>query len=74
MVKPITVCNVRWSSPHWVVSCEDGSFTQSKHHSREEAIWEGRQHAHKHRPSVLRIHRANGSLDIEHPYRAGLLY
>jgi len=64
----VTVCNVRWDASHWIVSCEDGSFAQTKHETRENAIWAGRQHAHKCRPSVLRIHKMDGSLESEYSY------
>ncbi|PYO92116.1 MAG: hypothetical protein DMD62_14045 [Gemmatimonadetes bacterium] len=73
-VKAVTVCSVRWSPPVWIASCEDGSFAQSRHPTREEAIWAARQHAHKCRPSVVRIYREDGSVEIEHPYRVSAVF
>ena len=71
MPKALTVCSVERDklSGEWIVSCKDGSFTETRHFTRETAIWTGRQNAHQYRPSVLQIHREDGTMEAEYPYR-----
>ena len=64
------VCNVSWDTHawQWRVICMDGTVAESDHPTRDEAVFAGRRYAHKNRPSVLRVHRRDGTLEAEFPY------
>ncbi len=67
----MSVCNVEYqpTQREWVVTCVDGTFTQSHHATQDEAIWAARQQAKNIRPSTIKIHAEDGTLQSEHPYR-----
>ena len=72
MSKHRTICDVvpdPGSLGKWLIRCQDSSFTEQSAPDRDDAIWHGRQYAQRFRPSLLRVHRADGTLEAEFPYR-----
>jgi hypothetical protein len=66
--EPTTRYIVAWRSGQWVIYCQSGSLFHSVHDTREAAIWEGRRHAAKNRPSVLSVRNQEGSVEAEYLY------